>query len=194
MPVLEDDHAVGQHHRIHRIVRDHHHGTREVGEVAAQERAHGCPRARIQCSQRLVEEQQIGIGDKGARERDPLRLATGEPTWPAVGEITDLQSIEPLACARLGHLAGFPACAQAEGDVVEHRHMGKEQVVLEDEAHRALLGRQVDSAIGVHDGHSRDVDPSGLRRLESGEAAQGCRLARAVGAEQADGVAVSGIE
>jgi hypothetical protein len=53
-------------------------GDREALLEVADLLAHLHAQAGVEVRQRLVEEQQAGLDDDGARERDPLLLAAGE--------------------------------------------------------------------------------------------------------------------
>ena len=76
----------------------------------------------------------------------------------------------------LGDLAHF----QAEGYVVEHRHMGEKGVALEHEAEVALVQRHVGDVPAVEE----DAALVGLR--EAGDQAEGGGFSAAGGAQQAD--------
>ena len=69
--------------------------------------------------------------------------------------------------------------AQAEGDVLEHRHVAEQRVVLEDEADVALAGMQV-GGLGAG-----EQDVALIGRFHAGDDAQQRRLAAAGGTEQA---------
>ena len=85
-----------------------------------------------------------------------------------------------LTCVGLGDTAG----AQAVSDVLEHGEVFEQDVVLEDEADRALLGLDEYIGIGVVDDHSIEGDLPVIDRSESGEAPQHGALAGAVRTEQ----------
>ena len=98
---------------------------------------------RVERAERLVEQQHLGLDRERARERDALALAAGELVRIAVGEPVELHEREQLvdlgADLRLVRAASrFGPHAQAEGDVLEDRHVAEQRVVLEDEADLAL--------------------------------------------------------
>ena len=72
----------------------------------------------------------------------------------------------PLAC-------GFRHAAhlEAEGDVLRHRHMRKERIVLEDDADVAMLGQD------VGDVAARKHDDACISRAEAGDDPEQRRLA-----------------
>ena len=85
---------------------------------------------------RLVGDEELGLVDEGARERDALLLAPGELLGEGVDAVVELDEAE--------HLVGAPAALgerdaeelQDEGDVLEDGPRGEELVVLEDDPHR----------------------------------------------------------
>ena len=92
----------------------------------------------VQGAQRLVQQQHARPVDQRAGERHALALAARELAGPAV-----LEALEPHHRQRLGHALGalvarHPLDAQAVGDVVAHRHVGEQRVVLEDRVDVAL--------------------------------------------------------
>ena len=92
-----------------------------------------------------------------------------------VDATADLRLLRPLA-ARLD--------AQPEGDVLEHRHVAEQRIVLEDEADLPLAGADVVDALAA------EAQRAGIGKIEPGEDAQQRRLARARGAEQRDELAI----
>ena len=88
---------------------------------------------------------------------------------------------------------GFLDVGQAEGDVLVDGHIRPERVVLEQEAHLALVGRDVDAERAVVHDAVADGDAAAGRRLEAGDHAKGRGFAAAGGAQQRDeGVVVDG--
>ena len=128
--MLDDDQAVGEHHRVERVVRDEQGAAVEVDEVAAQVGADLHPGAGVERGQGLVEQQQPRSGRQGTRERHPLSLPTRECSRLHPGQVRQAHPVEPDA--RLGTRlsargAGGP---QAERDVLQGRQEREEQVVL----------------------------------------------------------------
>jgi hypothetical protein len=59
-------------------VRDVDKGNAEIALQPLQLLSHAHPQKRIECRERLVEQQDAGFGDQRARQRDPLLLAAGK--------------------------------------------------------------------------------------------------------------------
>ena len=121
--------------------------------------------AGVERGQRLVEQQQSRV--RGERTGQAPRVAPARPTTPAVARSAysrEPDPIDPLAGAfggrsSFGRLAG----AQPEGDVLEHGHVVEQQVVLEHEPDRAILG--FDERVGRRLVDDEPVDRrSGRRR------------------------------
>ena len=93
-----------------------------------------------------------------------------------------MRAASATAAADLG--LGVAPVAQAEGHVLEHRHVGVERVVLEDHRDVAVLGLElVDQALADPDLAAGDL-------LEAGDHAQGRALAAARGPDQHDELAI----
>ena len=76
--------------------------------------------------------------------------------------------------------------AQTEGDVLVDRHVGPQGVVLEQEAHLPLIGRDVDASVGVEHHLVANGDAAAGGGLQPGDHAQRGGLAAARGAQQRD--------
>ena len=134
---------------------------------------------RIETGERLVQQQEMGIGGQGPGQRGALLLAARQFGGPAIGQVRQpgqLQHVAGAACR-----VGAPA-VQPEADVALHRQVGKQGIVLKDHADVAALGRHMDPG-AVHDpaGHG---NRSGFRPGQAGDHAQGCGLATAGRTEQ----------
>ena len=115
----------------------------QAAQPAAQFLAHlGVERA-----EGLVEQQHLGLDGQGARQCDALPLAAGELRRIAIGQPVELHEAEqlhdPALDLGIGRTLLARLDAQAEGDILEHRHVAEQRVVLEDETDIALAGVQV---------------------------------------------------
>ena len=176
--------AIGDLEGIFPVVRHEHgrHARRgvEPPQPGPQVLADAC----VEGAEWLVEQQDAGLRGERAGERDPLPLPARELRRSPVRE-----PLEPHVAEELAHAIGDArlrraAHAEAEGDVLEDRHVLEERVVLEDQPHVARGG-----------GGARHVGPveahrSRIRRLEPGEDAQERRLAATRGPEQREQLAL----
>ena len=180
--VLDDQHPGGERERVEGVVGDQHGDPGVRREVAAeldpQRRGH----ADVEPGERLVEQQQRGVGGERARDRHPLGLAAGELARPPAGEVAQPDPGQPVAGRGPGLGAPGPSGPGAEGDVVEGGEVREEHLVLEDHPDRAVPRRerqQVDAAeAGV---------PGGGH--QAGQGVQQRGLAGAVGADHGHHVA-----
>ena len=132
----------------------------------------------VERAERLVEQQYAGPVREGPRESDALLLAARELALEPIAEPAQPDEIEKLLAPFAA--LGLPDAAdvQPELDVSRHRHVAEDRIILKDEAHVALLRREVrDVAAG-------DPDRSLVRHHESGDQAQQRALAAAGGPEQ----------
>src|SRR6185312_16201633 len=134
--------------------------------------------------ERLVEQQQAGFRDDGARERDALLLAAAQLRCVAVGKLLEADEGERLD----GALPNVPRPLdlEREADILDDAHMRPDRVGLEDHADAPAIGRNADALRAREDEGAGDLDLAVIRRLEAGEAAQQCALAAAAGAEEGE--------
>ncbi len=92
----------------------------------------------VDLARRFVAEDEGRIVDERARDRDALRLAAGEVAWHRARLVSEARPFEPAVRDLL--CFGPVLRLQSEGHVVEHVQMRKQHVVLEQQAHVALLG------------------------------------------------------
>ena len=150
-----------------------HEGNAEILLQPLQFGPHSDAQERVQRRQRLVQQQDLRLGDQGARQRDALLLAAGELRRNAARKGRHVHQGEELH--RLGVALGLADTAhlQREGDVVAAIEMRKQCVALEH--HRgAAAGRRQVGDVGGADEHVTLRDA-----LMAGNHAQRRRLAAA---------------
>ena len=107
----------------------------QLTQPAAQLFAH----LRIQRAERFVQQQNLRFHRRGARQRHALFLAAGQLRRIAVGQMAQLYHFQQLGDFLFDRRGVRPLAArqhgQAEGDVVEHRHVAEQRIVLKHEAH-----------------------------------------------------------
>ena len=150
--LVHDDDPVGDLEGLLLVVRDEDAGDVDLVVQPAQPLAQLLAHLGVERAERLVEQQHLRLGGERARQRDALALAAGE--------LRRQRALEPSSCtsrsssctrSRISRLRAL-AHAQAEGDVLEHRHVPEQRVVLEDEADVALAdGRVGDVLVLVED-------------------------------------------
>src|SRR5205823_14568557 len=134
--------------------------------------------ARVERTERLVEEQHLRIDRERAREAHALALTTGELRRITPCEPLQLDELEELVDALVDLPTRTAAHLHSERDVLAYGHVLEGGVVLKDEADAALLRRPSRHVLVVQ--HHR----AGVGTLESRDYAQQRRLAAATRAEQ----------
>ena len=136
------------------------------------------PQPLVERAERLVEQQHGGLHRQRACHRHPLLLAAGELSWQAVTQGGEAHHVEK-ARDRPAHLRARNAAGlQAVGDVLGDRHVRKQRVALEYDAHVAGIRGQVIDRLAV------DPHRAGRRPDEAGHHAEQRGLAAARGTEQ----------
>ena len=77
-PLLHDDDAVGDDHRLFLVVGDVDRGDAELRLQPPQFEPHALAQLGVEIAQRLVEQQNLGLVDDGARQRHALLLAAAQ--------------------------------------------------------------------------------------------------------------------
>ena len=127
---------------------------------------------RVQGTERLVEEQQVGLAEQRSCQRDPLGLTSRERLGPV-----PLVAIETDLAERLDASLDCTRARRPEDDVVEDPCPGEEPWILEHD--RAPLG---------------DVEVTAHAVVETGEGAQDGALPGAAPTEQGDELARCDVE
>jgi hypothetical protein len=115
----------------------------------------------------------FGVEHHGAGERHALLLAAGKLRRPALAEAVELDHRQRLLGAPRRRRTLHAAIPQRKADILAHRHVREEGVVLEDEADVAALRRQAFHGLALE----QDAPPR--RLLEAAEHHQRRRLAGA---------------
>ena len=142
-PPLDDRHAVPHGHGLHLVMGDVERGHAEVALQAGDLGAHLHAQLGIQVRQWLVHQEGLGVAHDRPPHRHPLALPARQQRWPLVqvlGQFEDPGGLcHPLVdlCSRnLGHLQGEP-------DVLLHRLVRIQRIVLEHHRDVAVLGLEM---------------------------------------------------
>jgi hypothetical protein len=165
--LVKDAHLVGEDERFLLVVGDEDRrgggGAQDLLDLVA----HLGPEISVQIGEGLVEEDQRGRRGQRPGDCHALLLAARELVRIAVGEVGQVDQVQhardalpPLVTAR---------ALEPEADVLGRGEVGKEGVVLEDDADAPRLGLHVDSTLSVRDGPPGYRDPPLVRRLEPGD-------------------------
>jgi hypothetical protein len=147
---------------------------------------------------RLVQQQQLRLGDQRPRQRETLLLAAGQLGGLPVGQLRQADHLEhpPDALAQLGAAEPLPPRQhlKRERDVAEHRHVRPDRVRLEHHAQPAPVGRQVDALAVVVQHRVLEADDSGVGPLQAGDRPQRGGLATAGRPQQGEQLALLDLE
>ena len=117
----------------------------------------------VERGQRLVEQQDPRAARQRTRQRHALLLAAGKLVGLALLEALEFDERYHLGDAGGDIGSGHPGALQAERDIVPHRQMRKQRVVLEHHVDRPLMRQQLRNVPAV------EQNPALVRRLEAGE-------------------------
>ena len=92
------------------------------------------PGLRVEARRRLVEEQQLGIVDERARDRQTPLHPARERLHLVAGALGELDEVEQLVDLRLQLAAREPEVAAVDEHVLAHRQLRVERVVLRNDA------------------------------------------------------------
>jgi hypothetical protein len=160
------------------------HDRRAVPAYLVDEPPHVAAGLRVEPGRQLVEERHSGSSDEGQRDREPLLLAAGEGGVPRVQ-----LGAEPEPFGQPDTVDRVVVERGVEVQRLPHGELGLEPRLLELDADRP--GRAGTVGGGVDAG---DPDGAFRRRLQAGDALHGRRLAGAVGAEDAEDLALGDIQ
>ena len=96
---------------------------------------------RVEVGERLVEKKNLRLDHEGTRDGDALLLSAGELVRPPVLEPLQADERERLRDTPLALAARHMRHAQAVGNIVVHRHVRKQRVILKDHGRPAAVRR-----------------------------------------------------
>jgi len=129
---------------------------------------------RVEVRQRLIEQQQPGLGGEGPRQGDTLLLAAREGVDPPVLEAWEIDQREQAAHP----LVPVARARNAEGNVLGDGEVREQRVVLEHHADATGRGKQVGDVLPL------DLHRALVRPFEAREHAQGRGLPAPARAEE----------
>ena len=131
----------------------------------------------VERTKRLVEEEDARLDCERPREGHPLALPAGKLRGKPRPEAFELDESEEAVHAVTDFLFGWTKSAgagfEAKGDVLAHRHVGKERVMLEDESRATLVGGQRGHVLSMKD----DLAVGMIGEVQARDDAQEGRLA-----------------
>ena len=177
-PVAHHRHALAERHRLDLVVR-HVDGRHSEPLVQPRELgAHAHAELGVEVRERLVHQERRRLAHDRPAHRHPLPLPSGERGGPPVEQVLEAEQLGDLADAAIDVGTRRLAHPQPVAEVLAHRHVRVERVVLEHHRDVAIARRELgDVAPADQDRPLGDV-------LEPGDHAHQGRLAAAGRADQ----------
>ena len=183
-PTIHHRNPVGKVEGLFLVVCDIDRRDPELTLNPDQFKLHGLAQLQIECSERLIHQQDFGWKGERARERDALALAAGQLVRKLLGLLEKRTSASISFDAANLFVGRGPALAKSEGHVLGHREVREERVVLKHHSDAPVLRPYIGHVAPV------DRDPAMVRTDQPGHQPQGGRLAAAGRAEQRQEFAV----
>ena len=166
--------------RLLLVVRHEHEGRADLAVDARELDLHVLAELEVQCPEWFVEQQHGRALGQRARQRDALGLSAGELPRVPVPIVGKADQLEVFADAPTDLRVVQPLHTKTERDVVGHRHVREQCVVLEDRVDVPLVRRQVVDALTL------DPELARRERDEPADQIEGGRLPAPGRAEQAE--------
>ncbi len=130
---------------------------------------HFLAQLQIQRGQGLIQQQNLGMRRQRTGQRDALLLTTRQLIGASVGQLFHLHQGQHLFHGILDFGLGLVQHFQTKGDILCHRHMGKQGIVLKHGVDWPLIGRQVSDFLTI-----QQNGPLGGQFKTGDQAQQGC--------------------
>ncbi len=186
--VPQDGDALAEGHRLDLVVRDVERRDAEPIVERRELGAHRDAKFRVEVRERLVHQERLGLAHDRPAHGDALALSTRERRGLAVEELAEPERLRDLVHAPFPLRLRHPPELEAVGEVVSHRHVRIERVVLEHHGDVPLLRRLL-GHVHVVDQHRAVGDV-----LEAGDHPQERRLPAARRAHEHDELAVGDVQ
>ena len=178
LTVVEEDDLVGHRERFLLIVRNEHGRRADLPLEIADLILHLGAHLAVERGERLVQQEDVRLGDKRAGQCHALLLAAGELRHAAGVIAAELHKLERLVDALVDLRLGDFVHLEAVAHVFRHVHGGEQRVVLEHKTDVALFRAHLRHVRAVYE-HLALV-----RGLQTADDAEDRCLAAAGGAEQ----------
>ncbi|MPL88368.1 hypothetical protein SDC9_34388 [bioreactor metagenome] len=182
--LLHHHDAVRHHQRLGLVMGDHDEGDADLLVQVLHLDLHLLAEFRIERRERLVEQQHLRFAHDGAGKGDALALPARELLGTQLHLVEEADELERVMHLGLDLEPAEALDLKPIADVLAHRHVREEGIVLEHHVDLALVGRVPgDVLVGQPDG-------AGGGRLEAADHPQKRGFPAARGAEQRDEFAV----
>jgi hypothetical protein len=176
--------AISEGERFFQIVRDQNRCRARLTEAGAKRGEELDAGRGVERAERLVQEENGGVGNEGSRQSRARCLATRETARPSLGEVADPEAHQPERGARLRLTAWLAAKAKSGGGIGQDGNV-KEERLLEDDRERPSQRRGILRASDLTEDCHRPVVGLSQERGDVKESS----LAGAIGPDDGDGLA-----
>ena len=145
----------------------------------------------VQGGERLIQQQHARIGHQDPRQSHPLLLTAGKLMRIALDQLRQAEVLDDVLRDG-GSFSPIPLPSCTGADVLQHRHIGKQRVVLEQQTRVALLGGEIDSLFRVEERHAVYHDPAPVGLFDARDTFERHALAAARGAQEGDHLVAAG--
>ncbi len=178
---------VGQRLDIGLIMRDQDRRDIDVALQLSKLFPHARPQTGIQGRQGFVQQQQSRIGGQRPRQGHALALAAGQFGRIAIQQRSQTKGLDPALSTGRQVAAAMqvqPPMLQTETDILAHRQMGKQRIVLKQIGQPPTARRHVHPRPGVEQDPSGNLDTAPVGAQEPRDGLHRQALARTGRAEQ----------
>ena len=185
--MIQQDDALSQSHGLDLIVRHVDCGCAETLVQLGQLNSHLHPELGVKIGQWLIEEEYVRTANNGASHGDPLALPSTELARAPLQQTFHSEHSDDLVDPRIYLVPRIFQVGQSEAQVLPHRHVRIQGVILEDHCDIAFPW--------MHGGYITvaNVHTAARRHLQSGNEPEESRLSTAGGAEKDHKLAVGKI-
>ena len=177
---VHDAHPAAVSEHLPPVVGDPQHRAGESPQRVRQLQLQLVFQVAVQGGEGLVQQDGPGLRRQDAGQGAPLLLPAGE-----LPRLLVRHGLQPELPQLLRHLCLAAALVpHGRGDVLPHRHVGEQGVLLEQVSHPTPLGRQVDPGGAVIQGDAVQLDVPLVRRQDTRHTFEGHGLAAPRGSQQ----------
>src|ERR1043165_5553885 len=146
----------------------------------------------IECAEGFIEQQHARFNGKGASQSNSLALASGKLRGIAIRQSFELNQVQKFLNFSTNGLARRAMIARADfqskGDVLKHRHVAKERIVLKDKTYAPL------PRAAITDVSSVKLDSPRVCEFKAGDDPKQCGFTRARWAEQSNKISAQNLK
>ena len=186
LAAVHDDHLAAEAVGLVAVVGHEQGRAVKPGQQAAHFALHFLAEVAVQCAERLVQHQDVGLACQNAGQCSALLLPARKLAGQAAGQFLQPHGAQGLRTGRFAG-GGVLLLFQRAEDVLLHRHIREQRVVLEQQAHVPLLRGQVDALLAVEQDTAIQHDAAAVGSDDARNAAQGHAFAAAGCAEDGGG-------